>query len=135
MTGLPTRIARLFTVNGHRPGRDFAVLKFAIRMLRGDDVPLYAAGKATRDYTYVADIVDGLTRMADTGIADVVANLGSHRPTRTCHWSESSKRSWASKHASTCSRPKPAMCRRRSPTLTGLAMFSVGARQPASTTG
>ena len=96
---------------------------------------LYAAGKATRDYTYVADIVDGLTRMADTGISDIVANLGSHRPYTNLSLVRELE-AVLGVEARIDMLPAqtgdvPAMFAN----VDRLAMFSVGARQPASMTG
>ncbi len=79
-TGLPIRIARLFTVYGPRQRPDLAVHKFAVRMLRGEPIPLYLEGKATRDYTFVGDTADAFVRLVDSGADDLTVNLGSHRP-------------------------------------------------------
>jgi UDP-glucuronate 4-epimerase len=79
-TGLPVRIARLFTVYGPRQRPDLAVHKFAVRMLRGEPIPLYAEGRATRDYTFVGDTADAFVRLVDSGADDLTVNLGSHRP-------------------------------------------------------
>lgn len=79
-TGLPVRIARLFTVYGPRQRPDLAVHKFAVRMLRGEPIPLYAEGRATRDYTFVGDTADAFVRLVDSGTDDLTVNLGSHRP-------------------------------------------------------
>jgi UDP-glucose 4-epimerase len=44
-------------------------------MLRGDQPTIFGDGKKTRDYVYVADVVDANMRAA-SGPSGVVANLG-----------------------------------------------------------
>lgn len=80
VSGLPVRIARLFTVYGPRQRPDLAVHKFAARILDGESIPLFAEGRATRDYTYVDDIVDGFARLIEYSGPFIVVNLASHRP-------------------------------------------------------
>ena len=80
ITGSPTRIARLFTVYGPRQRPDLAVSTFAERLLGGRPIPLYDHGRATRDFTYVDDVVDGLTRLIDSDDPELIVNLGSGRP-------------------------------------------------------
>ena len=83
ITGLPTRVARLFTVYGPRQRPDLAVYKFAAALTAGQPVPLYDQGAATRDYTFVDDIVDGLVRLVDAPDEQLTVNLGSGRPYAT----------------------------------------------------
>ncbi|HXG40934.1 MAG TPA: NAD-dependent epimerase/dehydratase family protein [Candidatus Limnocylindrales bacterium] len=83
LTGLPVGIARLFTVYGPRQRPDLAIHSFAVRMLRGQPIDLYANGQASRDYTYVDDAVDALVRLASVGDPFLVVNVGSHRPIPT----------------------------------------------------
>ena len=82
-TGLPVRVARLFTVYGPRQRPDLAVHKFAAALLAGTPIPLYANGSGTRDYTYVDDIVDGLVRLSVCDAPDLTVNLGSGSPYST----------------------------------------------------
>ncbi len=82
-TGLPARVARLFTVYGPRQRPDLAVHKFAAALLAGTPIPLYDNGSGTRDYTFVDDIVDGLVRLADCDAAELTVNLGSGNPYST----------------------------------------------------
>ncbi len=83
ITGLPVRVARLFTVYGPRQRPDLAIHKFAAALLAGTPIPLYANGSGTRDYTFVGDIVDGLVRLADSDAPALTVNLGSGRPYST----------------------------------------------------
>lgn len=50
-------------------GEAGVVAIFARRMLRGEDVTVFAPGTDTRDYVYVSDVVDAMVRagMAETG--------------------------------------------------------------------
>jgi UDP-glucuronate 4-epimerase len=83
VTGLPVRVARLFTVYGPRQRPDLAVHKFAKAIVNGDPLPLYAGGKLIRDYTFVDDIVDGLVRMIESDADDLTVNLGGGQPHTT----------------------------------------------------
>jgi len=55
-------------------GEAGVVAIFARRMLRGDEVTVFAPGTDTRDYVYVSDVVDAMVRaaMAETGELCVV---------------------------------------------------------------
>lgn len=53
---------RFFTVYGPNQRPDLAIHKFARLMAAGAPIPVYGDGTSQRDYTYVDDIVDGITR-------------------------------------------------------------------------
>jgi UDP-glucuronate 4-epimerase len=53
---------RFFTVIGQRQRPDLAVHKFTRLMLAGEPLTLFGDGTQSRDYTYWADIVDGVMR-------------------------------------------------------------------------
>ncbi len=53
---------RFFTVFGPRQRPDLAIHKFARLMANGEPLPLYGDGSSARDYTYVDDIVNGISR-------------------------------------------------------------------------
>lgn len=82
-TGLPIRIARLFTVYGPRQRPDLAISSFANWILDGEPVSLFADGLGLRDYTYVDDVVEALTLLAASSDAELTVNVGSHRPIQT----------------------------------------------------
>jgi UDP-glucuronate 4-epimerase len=82
-TGLPVGIARLFTVYGPRQRPDLAIYSFAASMLDGKPIDLYADGRGYRDYTYVADVVDALSRMANAPDDSLTVNIGSEQPVQT----------------------------------------------------
>lgn len=52
---------RLFTVYGPRQRPDLAIHKFAALMCAGQTLPVYGDGSSERDYTYIDDVVSGLT--------------------------------------------------------------------------
>lgn len=83
VTGLPVRIARLFTVFGPRQRPDLAIHAFARRMLRGEEIGIFDHGRALRDYTYVDDVVDGLLRLGMSEDPYILVNIGSHHPVQT----------------------------------------------------
>jgi UDP-glucuronate 4-epimerase len=76
--------ARFFTVYGPRQRPDLAIHKF-VRLLRaGQPIPVFGTGSTSRDYTFVADTVDGIARgvrylLGHQGVFDTV-NLGNNRP-------------------------------------------------------
>jgi nucleoside-diphosphate-sugar epimerase len=55
--GVPTVSLRYFTVYGPRQRPDMAFRKFFALLLAGQSVPLYGDGEQTRDFTFIADIV------------------------------------------------------------------------------
>jgi len=77
---------RLFTVYGPRQRPDLAIHKFARLMLQGGEIPLFGDGSTERDYTYVADAVDGIIRALDwsneaaAGSFEII-NIGESRTT------------------------------------------------------
>lgn len=72
---------RFFTVYGPRQRPDLAIAKFARLIEQDSPISLYGDGSTRRDYTYVADIVDGIVRaMAYQGSNYEIINLGSGNP-------------------------------------------------------
>ncbi|WP_419869430.1 GDP-mannose 4,6-dehydratase [Chryseobacterium sp. CT-SW4] len=53
---------RFFTVYGPRQRPDLAIHKFTKLILEGKEIPFYGDGNTARDYTYVDDIIDGVTK-------------------------------------------------------------------------
>ncbi|HSE97866.1 MAG TPA: GDP-mannose 4,6-dehydratase, partial [Blastocatellia bacterium] len=52
---------RFFTVYGARQRPDLAIHKFARLIKAGRSIPLYGDGTTRRDYTYIDDIISGVT--------------------------------------------------------------------------
>jgi UDP-glucuronate 4-epimerase len=59
--GIPATGFRFFTVYGPWGRPDMALFKFTDAILKGQAIDVYGEGKMSRDFTYVADIVDGLS--------------------------------------------------------------------------
>ena len=62
--GLSVHCLRFFTVYGPRQRPDLAINKFARLMREGKPIPVYGDGSSSRDYTHVADVVEGVVRSA-----------------------------------------------------------------------
>lgn len=63
--GVPCTGFRFFTVYGPWGRPDMALFKFTQAILRGEPIDVYGQGRMQRDFTYVADIVDGLVAAID----------------------------------------------------------------------
>lgn len=63
--GMSVACLRFFTVYGARQRPDLAIHKFTRLILDGKKVPVYGDGSKKRDYTYIDDIVDGVSRALD----------------------------------------------------------------------
>ncbi len=76
---------RFFTVYGPRQRPDLAIRKFATLMLRGDPIQMFGDGSTQRDYTWIDDILAGVTAAIDrtrTVPGDhQIINLGGSRTT------------------------------------------------------
>jgi len=71
---------RFFTVYGPRQRPDLAIHAFARRMLQGEPIPVFGDGTTRRDYTYVADTVQGIRAAMDYQDTNYeVINLGNDR--------------------------------------------------------
>ncbi|MDP2958843.1 MAG: GDP-mannose 4,6-dehydratase, partial [Longimicrobiales bacterium] len=84
LTGVSVVAARLFTVYGPRQRPDLAIHKFARLLAAGRSIPRFGDGTTARDYTFVDDLVSGLTAAlaltrSTRGLFEIV-NLGSDRP-------------------------------------------------------
>ena len=61
--GVPTTGLRFFTVYGPWGRPDMALFKFTRAMLAGETIEVYGNGQLVRDFTYIADIVQGVLRV------------------------------------------------------------------------
>jgi UDP-glucuronate 4-epimerase len=61
--GLPTTGLRFFTVYGPWGRPDMALFLFADAMLKDEPINVFNHGKMIRDFTYVDDIVESITRL------------------------------------------------------------------------
>jgi len=62
---IPTTGLRFFTVYGPWGRPDMAYYGFAEKISRGEEIKLFNAGDMYRDFTYIDDIVEGITRLLD----------------------------------------------------------------------
>lgn len=74
--GLNVAGLRFFTVYGPRGRPDMAPYKFIDRISRGMQIQQFGDGSSSRDYTYIADIVDGIVRSLDRPNGYEIYNLG-----------------------------------------------------------
>lgn len=63
---LPTTGLRFFTVYGPYGRPDMALFIFTKAILEGRSIDIYNHGKMKRDFTYVDDIVEGITKLIPT---------------------------------------------------------------------
>jgi len=71
---------RFFTVYGPRQRPEMAIHKFVREMMDGRDINIYGNGKSSRDYTYIDDIIDGITNSLDIISGYEIFNLGNSKP-------------------------------------------------------
>ena len=60
--GIKTINLRFFTVYGPRQRPDLAIHKFAKLLKDGSPLPIFGDGSSRRDFTYIDDIIDGVTK-------------------------------------------------------------------------
>lgn len=63
--GIPTTCFRFFTVYGPWGRPDMALFKFADRMQHGDEIEVYGNGQMSRDFTYIDDLVECISRLSE----------------------------------------------------------------------
>ncbi|BBB90115.1 MAG TPA: GDP-mannose 4,6-dehydratase [Methylomusa anaerophila] len=63
--GINMACLRFFTVYGPRQRPDLAINKFTKLISKGQPIPFYGDGSTERDYTYIDDIIDGVTKAID----------------------------------------------------------------------
>jgi UDP-glucuronate 4-epimerase len=78
--GMDVLALRFFTVYGPRQRPDLAIHKFATLIAAGRQVPVFGDGRTARDYTYVSDIVDGVTAATRREFGFQIINLGGSKP-------------------------------------------------------
>jgi len=77
---------RFFTVYGPRQRPDLAIHKFAKLIDEGKPIPFYGDGSNARDYTFIEDIIDGVTKsikyVEENSNVYEILNLGESSPIR-----------------------------------------------------
>lgn len=61
--GVPTTFFRFFTVYGPWGRPDMALFKFARAMLKDEPIDVYGQGEMSRDFTFIDDLVEAITRL------------------------------------------------------------------------
>lgn len=87
--GFRVACLRFFTVFGPAQRPEMAIHKFTDLLWRGRSVPVFGDGGSRRDYTFVDDIVDGLTAALDLAPGFEILNLGGAETTSLrdlVHW-------------------------------------------------
>jgi len=79
--GLVISSLRFFTVYGPRQRPDLAIHKFCRKIHGGEPIEVYGDGSSKRDYTFISDIVSGITQaiVYDCPGFDII-NLGRSDP-------------------------------------------------------
>lgn len=61
--GIPTTVCRFFTVYGPYGRPDMSLFKFVRAILNDEPIDVFGKGVHERDFTYVGDLVEGVTRL------------------------------------------------------------------------
>jgi UDP-glucuronate 4-epimerase len=78
--GMNITCLRFFTVYGPRGRPDMAPRKFTEKILAGKEIEMYGDGTTKRDYTFVADIVEGIVLALAKPFSFEIINLGNNKP-------------------------------------------------------
>ena len=70
---------RFFTVYGSRQRPDLAINKFTSALLKDEQILLYGDGSTSRDYTYIDDIIKGITGSIANLKGYEIINLGESK--------------------------------------------------------
>lgn len=85
--GLLATGLRFFTVYGPYGRPDMALFKFTKKILEGEPIDVYNNGNLERDFTYIDDIVDGITKLVELNPQERenkhrIYNIGRGKPIR-----------------------------------------------------
>ena len=78
--GLNVSVVRLFTVYGPRGRPDMMPFMLCRSMLHGDPVSLFDNGDLKRDWTYIGDIVRGISALLEHSTKFEIYNMGRGAP-------------------------------------------------------
>lgn len=74
---LPIVVLRYFTVYGPRQRPDMAFYRWARQIFEGKPITIYGDGTQTRDFTYIADVIDATIKAAEIDeIEGEIFNIG-----------------------------------------------------------
>ncbi|MEG1381638.1 MAG: NAD-dependent epimerase [Ruthenibacterium sp.] len=87
---IPATGLRFFTVYGPYGRPDMAYFSFSDKIMRGEPIKIFNNGDLYRDFTYIDDIVEGITRILcnppkpdnATGAKHKVYNIGNNNPVK-----------------------------------------------------
>jgi UDP-glucuronate 4-epimerase len=74
--GFDVAMLRFFTVYGPRQRPDLAIHKFAQLISAGKPIPVFGDGSTARDYTFITDILEGVTACTRKEFGFEIFNLG-----------------------------------------------------------
>ncbi len=77
--GMNMTLLRFFTVYGPRQRPDMAIHKFTKLIEAGKQIQIYGKGDSQRDYTYIDDILNGVTASLKRNFGFEIFNLGNSR--------------------------------------------------------
>ena len=84
---IPVTGLRFFTVYGPMGRPDMAYFKFAKKIMTGEPIQIYNHGDMRRDFTYIDDIVTGISNILcnaplqnETGVQYKIYNIGNNKP-------------------------------------------------------
>lgn len=87
--GIAATGLRFFTVYGPMGRPDMAYFEFAEKIMAGEPIQIYNHGDMMRDFTYIDDIVTGVSnilcnppRVDEKGAAYKIYNIGNNKPVR-----------------------------------------------------
>lgn len=86
--GLKTTGLRFFTVYGPWGRPDMAYFKFTKAILEGKPISVYNQGDLYRDFTYIDDIVEGISRIVQKAQGETykIFNIGNNNPIQLNHY-------------------------------------------------
>ena len=73
---------RFFTVYGPRQRPEMAIHKFTGDILDGKQIEVFGDGTSSRDYTYIDDIINGITGSLEILQGYEILNLGNSKPVK-----------------------------------------------------
>lgn len=87
---IPTTVCRFFTVYGPSGRPDMAFFKFVKAILEDEPIDVFGEGVQKRDFTYVGDLVEAMTRLVDCipetgkpvsrqGVTDTLSDVAPYR--------------------------------------------------------
>jgi UDP-glucuronate 4-epimerase len=76
---IPMVLLRFFTVYGPGQRPEMAIHKFTRLIDLGEEIPVYGNGTSKRDYTYINDVIEGVSKCIDLDTGFDIINLGCSR--------------------------------------------------------